>query len=430
MEITVEPAAFCRGTITVPGDKSISHRAIILSALTESTVEVEGFLNAEDPRSTFQCMKHLGVQLEEDGQVIRVQGRGIDGLVEPSCVLDAGNSGTTARLLAGLLAGRPFHSVITGDDSLTKRPMARIAEPLKQMGAQIDGRKEGTLLPLSIRGGALSPITFHSPVASAQVKSAILLAALQAKGKTIITEPGLSRDHSERMLLHLGVPINWGKSGEIIVEGPVKTLAAERIKVPGDISSAAFFLVAAALAPAGEIIVENVGLNPTRTGLLDVLLQMGVQLSVLNERVYNGEPVGDVCVKGGSRLRGVTVKSEMIPRLIDEIPVLAVAAVFAEGTTRIEGAGELRVKESDRLHALSRELGALGAEIKEFPDGLSIQGRKTLAGGRGYSHGDHRIAMALAVAGLFSEKETTIKGVESVEVSFPGFFELLKEITR
>ncbi len=430
MQITIEPADFCRGTITVPGDKSISHRAIILSALTEKVVEIEGFLNAEDPRSTFQCMEQLGVQLEEEGQVIRVQGRGIDGLEEPSSVLDSGNSGTTARLLAGLLAGCPFYSVLTGDNSLRKRPMARIAKPLKQMGAQIDGRKEGTLLPLSIRGGALSPITFHSPVASAQVKSAVLLAALQAKGRTIITEPGLSRDHTERMLLHFGVPLKRGDSGKIIVEGPVKIMAAERVRIPGDISSAAFFLVAAALAPAGELLVHNVGLNPTRTGLLEILKQMGAQITVLNEREDNCEPVGDIRVKGGKRLRGVNVDSEIIPRLIDEIPILAVAAAFADGTTRIEGAGELRVKESDRLHALSRELGALGANIEEFPDGLSIQGSKTISGGRGFSHGDHRIAMALAVAGLFSQKGIIIDGVESVQVSFPGFFDLLNEITH
>ncbi len=430
MQIKIEPAEHCRGALAVPGDKSISHRAIVLASLTEQVVDVEGFLDAEDPRSTLVCMQALGVKIEQQGTLVRVHGSGVNGLREPSTILDAGNSGTTARLLTGLLAGRPFYAVLTGDSSLRTRPMARVTEPLKRMGACIDGREGGRLLPLSIRGGGLTPLAFHSPVASAQVKSAVLLAALQAGGRTEITEPGISRDHTERMLQHFGVPLRWGKQGEIILEGPVKSLTAERVKVPGDISSAAFFLVAGALAPAGELLIHEVGLNPTRTGLLDALDRMGAQITLLNQRENNGEPVGDILVRGGKRLAGIDITAEMIPRLIDEIPVLAVAAAFARGTTRIEGAGELRVKESDRLHVLSQELGKLGAQIEELPDGLSIQGSEKISGGSGSSHGDHRIAMALAVAGLFAEKETIIDGVESVQVSFPGFFDRLKEITR
>ncbi len=414
----------------MPGDKSISHRAIILASLTEEVVGIEGFLDAEDPRSTLVCMQALGVKIEQQGTLIRVHGAGINGLREPSTILDAGNSGTTARLLTGLLAGRPFYAVLTGDSSLRMRPMARVTEPLKRMGACIDGRESGRLLPLSIRGGGLTPLVFHSPVASAQVKSAVLLAALQAGGRTEITEPGISRDHTERMLQDFGVPLRWGKQGEIILEGPVKSLKAEQVRVPGDISSAAFFLVAGALAPAGELLIHEVGLNPTRTGLLDVLDRMGAQITILNQQENNGEPVGDILVRGGKRLVGVDITAEMIPRLIDEIPVLAVAAAFARGTTRIEGAGELRVKESDRLHVLSQELGKLGAQIEELPDGLTIQGSRAISGGSVSSHGDHRIAMALAVAGLFAEKETIIDEVESVQVSFPGFFDRLKDITR
>ncbi len=429
MQMKIEPAEHCRGALSVPGDKSISHRAIILASLTEQEVEIEGFLDAEDPRSTLVCMQALGVKMEQQGTFVRVHGAGINGLKEPSTILDAGNSGTTARLLMGLLAGRPFYAVLTGDRSLRKRPMARVTGPLKKMGASIDGRENGRLLPLSIRGGDLASLTFHSPVASAQVKSAVLLAALQARGSTAITEPGVSRDHTERMLLHFGVPLQWGKQGEIILEGPVKSLTAEQVKVPGDVSSAAFFVVAGALAPAGELLIHEVGLNPTRTGLLHVLSRMGAQITLLNQRKYSGEPVGDILVRGGKRLVGVDVTAEMIPRLIDEIPVLAVAAAYARGTTRIQGAGELRVKESDRLHALSQELGKLGARIEEMPDGLSIQGSRAISGGSVSSHGDHRIAMALAVAGLFAEKETIIDGVESVQVSFPGFFDRLKEIT-
>ncbi len=439
MQITIEPAGRCRGTISVPGDKSISHRAAIFSSLANGQVEIEGFLNAEDPRATLECMKMLGVEVNETGdqeqgkeqkvkQTLRIRGRGLKGLEEAPDILDAGNSGTTARLLVGLLSAQPFYTVLTGDASLRKRPMGRISEPLRQMGAQIDGRKEGTLLPLTIRGQDLSSINFNSPVASAQVKSALLLAALQAGGTTTITEPGLSRDHTERMLLHFGVPLKWGPRGEIILEGPVSKLAADHVKVPGDISSAAFFMVAAALAPRGDLLIRDVGLNPTRTGILDVLNQMDAQIRVINQREHNREPVGDLHVKGGKSLRGVEVPGEIIPRLIDEIPILAVAAAFAEGETRIKGAGELRVKESDRLQALSRELKKMGVPVEEFPDGLSIQGSKTISGGRVFSHGDHRIAMSLAIAGLFAEQETVIDGVDSVPVSFPGFFDRLKEI--
>ena len=427
MDITIEPCEKLLGQIRVPGDKSISHRALIFSSLVEGTVEIEGLLEAEDPLNTYKCLQGLGVEFRGDWNRLMVQGKGLRGLREPDNILDAGNSGTTARLLLGLLAGQPFFSTLTGDNSLRKRPMGRVTEPLKEMGAFLDGRGGGTLLPLYIRGGDLTPLCYTLPVGSAQLKSALLLAALYTNGTTEIIDPFCSRDHTERMIKYLGGRIKRDNE-RILFETPL-TLHARKIQIPGDISSASFFLIAAALAPRGELLIEEVGINPTRTGILDVLKEMGVDVKILNEREYNYEPVADLFIKGGAPLKGVEVNANIIPRLIDEIPVLAVAALFAEGETVIKGAGELRFKETDRLSALTLELRKMGALIEELPDGLIIKGKSGISGACCSSQGDHRVAMSLAVAALFARGETVIQGVETVQISFPGFFELLKKTT-
>ena len=424
MEITIKPVERIRGQIKVPGDKSISHRALLFSSLTENTVEIEGLLEAEDTLSTRNCLRKLGVEFERNGEKLIVKGKGLRGFEEPDDVLDAGNSGTTARLLTGLLAGQPFHSTLTGDGSLRGRPMQRVTEPLKQMGASISGRNNGCLLPLSIRGYDLLPINYTLPVASAQVKSALLIAALYSRGTSEITDRYNTRDHTERALRYLGADIKKLGKYHIRFKGPAR-LKGERFCIPGDISAAAFFIVAAALAPDGELYIENVGINPSRTGILDVLAGMGARIRILNEREYNYEPVADLLVKGGRDLKGTEISGEMIPRVIDEIPVLAVAALFAEGETVIKGAAELRIKESDRLKSMTLELQKMGARVQELPDGLIIEGGAKLSGARCESHGDHRIAMALATAALFAESESVISGIEAVQVSFPDFFEII-----
>lgn len=428
MEITLEPKEQVRGRLKMPGDKSISHRALILAALVAGTVEIEGLLAAGDTQATRLCLQQTGVEFQEAGVKLLVRGRGLHGLREPDDFLQAGNSGTTARLLLGVMAGQPFFSVLTGDSSLRKRPMARVGKPLRQMGALLEGRKGGTLLPLAVRGGNLVPIRYRLPVASAQVKSALLLAGLYTRGRVELLEPALSRDHTERMLSYLGARLEKGAPGEIALIAPC-SLTAKKLKIPGDLSSAAFFLVAAALAPRGELLLEEVGVNPTRTGIIDVLQKMGAAIRVLNWREECGEPVADLLVQGGRPLTGVEINAPLIPRLVDEIPVLAVAALFAAGETVISGAGELRLKESDRLHALTAELQKMGAAIQELPDGLVIKGGQKINGAVCSSHGDHRIAMALAVAALFARGETVIRGIETVDISFPDFFTLLNNLT-
>lgn len=428
VEITLEPREQVRGQVRIPGDKSISHRALILSSLVEGTVEIEGLLAAEDTRVTLQCLQQLGVEFQAEGPKLVVRGQGLRGLQEPADLLQAGNSGTTARLLLGVLAGQPFFSVLTGDDSLRNRPMDRVSKPLRQMGAFLEGRQKGTRLPMAVRGGDLHSIRYRLPVASAQVKSALLLAALYSRGRSELFEPAPSRDHTERMLSYLGGRIGRGAQGEIVLETPFK-LAAKKLKIPGDLSSAAFFLVAAALAPRGELLLEEVGMNPTRTGILDILKEMGANIRIVKQREDNGEPMADLFIQSGRPLKGVEIKAQMIPRLVDEIPVLAVAALFAAGETVIRGAGELRLKESDRLQTLTLELRKMGAAIQELPDGLVIQGGSKINGAVCSSHGDHRIAMALAIAALFAAGETVIQGIEPVGVSFPDFFTLLKNIT-
>jgi 3-phosphoshikimate 1-carboxyvinyltransferase len=415
-----------QGSLRVPGDKSISHRSLLLGAMAHGTTEVRGFLRGADCLATLAALRALGTKIEEsDDGCLRICGAGPEGLREPATVLDAANSGTTLRLLAGLLAGRPFFSVLTGDASLCNRPMRRIVEPLTAMGATLLGRAGGKFPPLAIQGGGLAGIAWRSPVASAQVKSAILLAGLQARGETSVTEPVLSRDHTERMLTAFGVPPQ-NRGTEVSVPGGA-LLQAARIAVPGDLSSAAFFLVAAAGRTGAEMIILDVGVNPTRTGLLEVLARMGAHVSQDRPRIQAGEPVADLWVRG-ARLRGTTIGAEIIPRLIDEVPALAVAAALAEGETLVSGAGELRVKEVDRLSALAGEFSKLGIAIIAEGDSLRIAGGRRLRGATVSSRGDHRMAMSLAMAGLFAEGETTVEDVACVETSFPGFARLLEEV--
>lgn len=413
------------GEVRVPGDKSISHRALILGALAEGETEIRGLLEAEDCLATLAILRALGVAIVADGGRVRIAGRGWGGLREPDGVLDAGNSGTSLRLLAGVLAGRPLFSVLTGDASLRARPMRRIAEPLRAMGARVLGRGDGAYAPLAIRGGALRAITWRSPVASAQIKSAILLAGLQATGRTTVEEPSRSRDHTERLLAAFGAPPAVA-GPRVSVTGPV-LLRGTRVAVPGDFSSAAFFLVAAAACPGAELLVRDVGVNPTRTGLLDALRRMGAAVRLERPREEGGEPVADVRVQG-ARLRGIEVAAGEVPRLIDEVPILAVAAALADGPTTIAGVDELRVKEVDRLAALAGELGALGAAVVVEDHRVVIGGGGGLRGAAVASRGDHRMAMSLAVAALFAAGETEVADVACVETSFPGFAALLAAV--
>ncbi len=415
-----------QGALRVPGDKSISHRSLLLGTMAEGTTEVRGFLKSEDCLATLGALSALGVKIVETPEGwVRIAGGGPEALREPETILDAGNSGTSLRLLAGLLAGRPFLSILTGDASLRRRPMRRIVDPLTAMGARFMGRVDGQYPPLAIRGGELSGIAWESPVASAQVKSAILLAGLQARGETSVTESTLSRDHTERMLSAFGAsPQRRGTT--VTVTGRVP-LRAAHIPVPGDLSSAAFFLVAAAASPDGEVVIHDVGVNPTRAGVLEVLAEMGARVGQARVRTEAGEPVADVRVRG-SRLRGTTIGAALIPRLLDEIPALAVAAALAEGETLVSGAGELRVKEVDRLSALTGELAKLGVQIAEDQDTLRIVGGAALRGAVVSSRGDHRMAMSLAIAALFAEGETRIQDVGCVETSFPGFARRLLEV--
>ncbi len=421
--LTVGPGAPLRGVLRMPPDKSMSHRAAILGAIARGSTRVAGFLRADDCLATLRCLRSLGVPIQETPEGLVIDG---SRLAEPEDVLDVGNSGTTIRLLAGVLAGQSFHSILTGDASIRRRPMDRITEPLGRMGARISGRSGGRLAPLSIDGGGLRGIRYVTPVASAQVKSAILLAGLFADGETAVQEPFLSRDHTERMLGAFGVPVE--REGLTVrLRGPVVPRGTA-LRIPGDLSSAAYFLVAAACVPGSEVIVEDIGLNPTRTGILDVLRMMGAVVDVRDVRDEGGEPVGTVMARA-SRLRGTTIGGDLIPRALDELPVIAVAAVGAEGETVIRDAAELRVKESDRITALARELGRLGATIEVLPDGLAITGNRRLRGGRAASGGDHRIAMALAVAGLCADAPVVIDDPACIHTSFPEFETTLRRAT-
>lgn len=416
-----------KGGITVPGDKSISHRAVFFGAIAEGTTEIEGFLEGEDNWSTVEAFRAMGVKIETLGPTrVRVTGKGSSGLKEPGDVINAGNSGTTTRLLTGLLSAQPFFSVITGDESLRKRPMKRVVEPLSMMGASISGRKNNSLLPLAISGRRLKGISYATPVASAQLKSAILLAGLHASGETTVTEPEKSRDHTERMLSLFGADIV--ASGTTVTVRSTKGLIGCKICVPGDISSAAFFMVGAMITPSSELLIKDVGVNPTRTGIIEILRKMGGSVAATNERVESGEPVADILVKT-SRLKGVDISGSDLLPAIDEFPVICVAAAFAEGTTTISGASELRVKESDRVAAMAESLKAVGVRNTEKEDGIVIEGAPgEIPGGKVESRGDHRIAMSMAIAALRSKKNIEIKGAQSVDVSFPGFFSLLESV--
>jgi len=428
-----------KGEFSPPPDKSISHRAVFFSSLAQGKSIVRNFLRAEDTLSTVNAFRSLGIQIEErissssdyelraESYELVIHGKGLHGLSEPLNIIDCGNSGTTIRLITGVLSGNPFLSVLTGDSSLRTRPMARVITPLTMMGAGISARDNNRYPPLAIKGSGLSAIKYEMPVASAQVKSSILLAGLYAEGETVIVEPARSRDHTERMLPAFGAGLQV--SGlNVSVKGGADLLPAD-MEVPGDFSSAAFFIIASLLIPDSEIIAKGVGINPTRTGLLDVLSKMGAKIEISNMREVSGEPVADISCKGKALLKGIQISGESIPSLIDEFPVLCVAAAFAEGTTTIRGAEELRVKESDRIRSIATELRKMGAEIEEYPDGLSITGNEKLKGADVESHGDHRIAMSLAVAALASEGKTTINGISSVNISFPSFFDIIRKLS-
>jgi len=427
-DLTVQPSRGLKGELTPPGDKSISHRAVIFSSLAEGDTVINGFLAGEDTMNTARAMQALGIAIDGLGSSrLTVRGKGLDGLSEPDGVLDLGNSGTGMRLLAGLLAGQDFYSVLTGDQYLRKRPMARIVEPLRRMGARIDGRSGGRLAPLAIRGGGkkTSAIDFTSPVASAQVKSAVLLAGLYAEGTTTVNEPSPSRDHTERLFRFFGVGVEQHGT-RVTLRGRQQLRSHGPIDVPADISSAAFFMVAACIVPGSDLLIKNVGVNPTRTGVIDVLRSMGADIVLENPREQAGEPVADIRVRH-RKLRAVRVAGETIPRAIDEIPVLSVAAAYAEGTTIIQDASELRVKESDRIATMASELKKLGIAVVERADGMEITGRETTDGAVCESHGDHRIAMSMAVAGLAARGETVVHDTAWIETSFPGFEMLLRQ---
>lgn len=413
------------GTIVVPGDKSISHRAVMFGAMANGTTNVSGFLPGDDCLSTIACFRKMGVAIEQEGDKVTVEGKGLDGLKEPNGVLDVGNSGTTIRLLLGVLSGRPFHSVVVGDDSIGKRPMARVTGPLRQMGAQIDGRETGNKTPLSIRGGQTKAIEYTMPVASAQVKSALLLAGLQAEGETSVTEPQTTRDHTERMLHAFGVKVTTaGKT--ISIQGG-QSLQAADVVVPGDISSAAFFLVAGCIVPGSRVHLKNVGLNPTRAGILEVLKRSGAKLSIDEQVTTGGEPRGDVTIST-SELSPFVIEGEEVPTLIDEIPVLAVLATQISGTTIIRDAEELKVKETNRIDTVVGELAKLGADIEATDDGMIIRGGKPLTGGKVDSHGDHRIGMALVIASLCANGPVELANIGAISVSYPQFFEHLQSL--
>ncbi|HTN43109.1 MAG TPA: 3-phosphoshikimate 1-carboxyvinyltransferase [Nitrospiria bacterium] len=427
--IAVRKSRGIHGTITVPGDKSITHRAIILGSLARGTTVVKGYLPSDDCLHTASAFRSMGVSIQEGRTAsgpLRIEGKGLRGLSEPSGVLDLGNSGTGLRLLAGVLAGQDFFSVLTGDESLRRRPMRRVVDPLRRMGAEIDGREGGNMAPLAVRGRRLQGIAYALPVASAQVKSALLLAGLLAEGRTVLAEPLPSRDHTERMFRGLGISVEV--EGLEISLKPPSEFSGREIEVPGDFSSAAFFIVAATIVKDSELMIRHVGVNPTRTGLLELLSEMGAEIRLENLREVNHEPVADLAVRSRP-LKGISIRPESVPKTIDEFPILCVAAAVAEGETVVQGAEELRVKESDRIRTIARELSKLGVDLKERPDGLVIRGGRKLSGARCRSEDDHRIAMALAIAGLVAEGETVVEGAEWIETSFPGFPSLLKSVT-
>lgn len=425
MSYPLTAAQSLRGDVTVPGDKSISHRAVMFGALADADTHITGFLMGEDCLSTISCFKKMGVSIDVSEQEVVVHGVGLHGLKAPDELLYTGNSGTTTRLLCGILAGQPFSSTVNGDASIQKRPMGRIMKPLREMGADISG-KDGNLCPLTIHPAPLHGIRYTMPVASAQLKSAILLAGLFADSPTTVVEPAPSRDHTERMLRGLGAQVV--SNGTKITLTPPKALHAVNVEVPGDISSAAYFLVAGLILPDSDIVIRNVGINPTRTGILDALESMGANIERLNER-GTVESICDLRVRS-SHLHGTTICGDMIPRLIDEIPVLAVAAAFAEGETVIRDAQELKVKESNRIATMTTELSKTGADVRETEDGMIIRGGKPLHGADFASYADHRVAMSMAVCALACEGDSSIDDPDCVAISYPTFFETLDALKQ
>ena len=428
-----------RGEVTIPGDKSISHRSIMFGALAKGTTEITHFLQGADCLSTIGCFREMGIEIENTPEKILVHGKGLHGLTAPSKTLDVGNSGTTTRLISGILSGQPFASVLSGDDSLNSRPMKRIMEPLGLMGADIKSKYDNGCAPLMINSQwpaghtpALTGIHYHSKVASAQVKSAVLLAGLYADGVTKVTEPILSRNHTELMLNGFGAKVatemHPDQSATISIT-PCEELFAQKIQVPGDISSAAYFIAAGLLVPDSEILIRNVGINPTRAGILDVCKAMGADITLLNKRTAAGEPVADLLVRH-SELHGTVIEGELIPTLIDEIPVLAVLAAYANGTTVIRNAEELKVKESNRLDIMVNSLGAMGCDIEGTDDGMIIRGGKPLHHASIDSHLDHRIAMSFAVAGLASEGGVEVLRADCVDISYPEFYADLGKLMK
>jgi len=423
--LIVRPRKSVQAEISVPGDKSISHRAAILAALADGESHIEGFLPAEDCLHTLLSLRKMGMEFRLDGEALTIQGVGLRGLRPPSEALDLGNAGTGLALLMGVAAGQPFDTTLTGDDSLRRRPQRRIAEPLGRMGAVVRGQGESCRPPITVRGGELKAIEYSPSTPSAQVKSALLLAGLYAEGATTVVEIQKTRDHTERMLPTFAAEVKV--EGLAVSVQPAVQLRAADFAVPGDISSAAFFLVATAILPGSHLKVKGVGINPTRTGLLEVLAQMGAKVDMLNQSLSGGEPIADVVI-GGQSLRGVQVGGALIPRLVDEVPVLCVAACLAEGITEVRDAPQLRQKESDRIETIALELSKMGARIEPLPDGLRIHGGAKLRGARCDSHGDHRIAMSLAIAALAAEGITEIENTECIATSFPEFPSLLEAL--
>ena len=414
-----------KGEVTIPGDKSISHRAIMIGSLADGPTEITNFLEGADCLSTISCFQKMGIQITKEKDTITVRGKTLDGLSTPCEVLDTGNSGTTTRLICGILAAQPFSSVLTGDSSIQRRPMKRIMEPLNQMGAAITSVMENDCVPLHIKGSDLYGIHYKTKVASAQVKSAILLAGLYADGKTTVTEPSPSRDHTEIMLRKFGAKVDT--EGNSVTVYPRPRLTGQKITVPGDISSAAYFIAAASIVPNSEIIIKNVGINPTRAGILTVAKQMGANITLSNPSKGNGEPVADLIVKSAS-LTGVTIEGDRIPTLIDEIPIIAVMAAFAKGRTVIKDAAELKVKESNRIESVVGNLKKMGADIEATADGMIINGGKPLKGARIDCAKDHRIAMSFTIAALACSGKTDITDAECVNISYPDFYKDLKSI--
>lgn len=426
MELVLEKINKLRGNIYIPGDKSISHRSLILGSIAQGETRIYNFLNSLDCLKTLECMQALGVKIElDENNSVKIKGKGLYGLQEAKGILDVGNSGTTIRLLTGLLGGQSFYSVLSGDDSIRRRPMKRVIEPLRLMGADIWGRKDGQFAPLSIRGNKLNPLHYTLPVASAQVKTALLLAGLYTIGETVVKEPLPTRDHTERMLEIMQADIKISPP-EIKVMGG-KELKGTDIFVPGDISSAAYFIAAASILKDSQIIIKQVGINPTRTGIIEILKKMGAKINILNYRIKSNEPRADLMIEY-SKLKGVEIKKENVPFLIDELPLIAVMATQAQGKTVVSGAKELRVKETDRIKAIVSELKKMGADIEEREDGFRVNGPTKLHGAVCESYNDHRIVMSLAVAALLAEGKTVIKNSECIDISFPEFEKILQKM--